>query len=88
MGHEKHQLNLNEYKFNILRRLCSINSSLNTLKLLDKFDAFIAGHIAKHVDKDRGNLSYLSSTIADEFISVTAKKITEMIVAKVVKAKY
>ena len=61
---------------------------INTLKLLAKFDAFIAGHIAKYAGKGRGSVSYLSSTIANEFISVTAKKITEMNVAEVVKAKY
>ncbi|KAI6660623.1 Zinc finger MYM-type protein 1-like [Oopsacas minuta] len=55
---------------------------INTLKLLAKFDAFIAGHIAKYADKGRESVSYLSSTIAHEFIAVIAEKITDTIVAE------
>ncbi|KAI6650123.1 hypothetical protein LOD99_6205 [Oopsacas minuta] len=40
-------------------RFNSINSGnyINTLKLLAKFDTFIAGHIAKYADKGRGSAS-------------------------------
>ncbi|KAI6651087.1 Zinc finger MYM-type protein 1 [Oopsacas minuta] len=71
-------------------RFNSITSGnyINTLKLLAKFDAFIAGHIAKYADKGRGSVSYLSSTIADESIAVIAEKITDTIVAELKKAKY
>ncbi|KAE9544393.1 hypothetical protein AGLY_001572 [Aphis glycines] len=40
------------------------------LELISKFDPFIANHITNFGNKGRGNVSYLSSTICDEFISL------------------
>ncbi|XP_025410523.1 uncharacterized protein LOC112683629 [Sipha flava] len=41
---------------------------LGYLELLAKFDPFLSAHIAKYGNKGKGNVSYLSSTICDEFI--------------------
>ena len=48
---------------------------LGTLELLAKFDPFLASHIEKFGNKGRGNVSYLSSTICDEFINILAEKV-------------
>ena len=61
---------------------------INTVKLFAKFDELISGHITIYAHKRRGSMSYLSSTIAGEFIAVIAKKITDTIIAEVRKARY
>ena len=61
---------------------------LGTLELLAKCDAFLASHIEKFGNCGRGNVSYLSSTICDEFIQLVGKYITEMISKEVKKSKY
>ena len=56
--------------------------------MLVKYDAFFASHIEKFGNCGRGNISYLSSTICDEFIQLVGEYIAEMILKEVKKSKY
>lgn len=48
----------------------------------------MAQHLAKYGNQGRGNVSYLSSTICDEFVVLIANKIRSEIVAQIKTAKY
>jgi hypothetical protein len=61
---------------------------LGCLVLISKFDPFIANHITNFGNKGRGNVSYLSSTICDEFISLMSKLVIDNITNKIKKYKY
>ncbi|XP_050547950.1 uncharacterized protein LOC126909558 [Daktulosphaira vitifoliae] len=61
---------------------------LECLELISKCDPFIANHISNHGNKGRGNVSYLSSTICDEFISLMSKTVIDNIVIQIKKLKY
>jgi len=61
---------------------------LGTLELLAKFDPFLANHIEKFGNKGRGNVSYLSSTICEEFINILAEKVKHFIREELRDAKY
>jgi len=61
---------------------------LGCLELISKFDAFLGNHISNHGNKGRGNVSYLSSTICDEFISLMSKTVIDNIVIQIKKSKY
>ena len=41
---------------------------LGCIELLSKFDPFLAEYLRRHGNPGKGNVSYLSSTICDEFI--------------------
>lgn len=45
---------------------------LGTLELLSKFDPFLDEHMKKYGNSGKGNPSYLSATICEEFIEVMA----------------
>jgi hypothetical protein len=45
---------------------------LGLLKLIAKFDPFLANHIKKFGSKGSGVTSYLSKTVCDEFIQIMA----------------
>ena len=61
---------------------------LGLLELLAQFDNFLAEHIRRFSNSGRGVPSYLSSTICNEFVQLTAKEITTKIANEVKKAKY
>lgn len=61
---------------------------LGCLELISKFDPFLGNHISNHGNKGRGNVSYLSSTICDEFISLMSKTVIDNIVIQINKSKY
>jgi len=56
---------------------------LGCLELISKLDPFLANHILNHGNKGRGNVSYLSSTICDEFISLMNKTVIDNIVIQI-----
>ena len=55
---------------------------LGTLKLLAKFDPFIADHIEKHGKQGRESVSYLSSTICNELIDIMVGKCSDLSLMK------
>ena len=61
---------------------------LGYLELVAKFDPFLNEHLQKYGNPGKGNVSYLSATICDEFISVLAKAVHDKIVSEVKEAKY
>lgn len=52
---------------------------LGLLKLIAKFDYFLASHIKKFGNKGSGVTSYLFKTICDEFIQIVAHKVRDSI---------
>jgi len=61
---------------------------LGCLELISKFDPFLASHINKYSNKSRGNVSYLSGRICDEFIDLMSKTVLEIICKEIKLAKY
>ena len=61
---------------------------LGCLELLSKFDPFLCEHIRSRGNPGRGHVSYLSSTIFDEFIELLGATVHEKIVSEIKKAKY
>ena len=61
---------------------------LGILEFLSKFDPFLAQHIERHGTPGRGNVSYLSSTICDEFITIMGEYVLKQIVKELKSAKY
>jgi len=61
---------------------------LGSLELLAKFDPFLAKHIETHGNKGRGHVSYLSSTICDEFILIMGNKVIKKIIDELKLSKY
>jgi hypothetical protein len=61
---------------------------LGVMELIGKFDTFTAEHLKKHGNPGRGNVSYLSDTIVDEFIALMADKVLSAIVSELKQAKY
>lgn len=53
-----------------------------------EFDPFLANHIITRGNPGKGNTSYLSSTICDEFINLMAKHVTNKIVNEIKQYKY
>lgn len=58
------------------------------LEIIAEFDPFLATHIDKYGNPGKGQTSYLSSTICDEFISLIASKIRIKIFAEVKSSKH
>lgn len=58
------------------------------LELIAQFDPFLAEHISRYSNPGRGQTSYLSSTICEEFIGLIAEKVTETILEEIKSAKY
>ena len=48
---------------------------LGCLELLSEYDPFLAQHIEKYGNRGRGNPSYLSSTICEEFVLLMAEEV-------------
>jgi hypothetical protein len=61
---------------------------MGCLGLIAKFDPFLSGHISKYGNQGKGNVSYLSSIICDEFLSLMNNLVLRKIVAEIIEAKY
>ena len=66
---------------------------LGAFELISKFDSFLAAHIEKQrvlqeENRGRRTISYLSSTICNEFIQLMAKMVLKVIISEVQSAKY
>lgn len=61
---------------------------LGILELLGKYDPFLSNHIKQFGNQGRGRVSYLSSSVCNEFISSIAKAIENQIISEVQDAKY
>ena len=61
---------------------------LGCLELIAEFDPFLQEHLKVYGNKGRGNPSYLSSNISNEFILVMGGKVMSTILAEIQKAKY
>ena len=61
---------------------------LGLLELLSQFDPFLAEHIRRYGNKGRGQVSYLSSTICEEFVKLLSDRVKAKIIAEIKKAKY
>ncbi|XP_067119565.1 zinc finger MYM-type protein 1-like [Centruroides vittatus] len=67
---------------------CQNGNYIGALEYLAEFDEFLASHIKQYGSAGRGNVSYLSSTICDEFIEILNEKMLETFVSEVKAAKY
>lgn len=61
---------------------------LGILELISQFDPFLAEHIKTYGQKGRGSVSYLSSTICEEFIDMMGEKTRQVIAEDLRDAKY
>ncbi|GAB0086489.1 zinc finger MYM-type protein 1-like [Sergentomyia squamirostris] len=61
---------------------------LGIIELISKFDPFLAEHLAKHANKGRGHVNYLSKTIVEQLIKIMAKRVRKEIVSRIKRAKY
>lgn len=61
---------------------------LGALELLAEYDPFLKSHIEQKANKGKGSVSYLSSTIADEFIAIIAEEARMIIVNAIRQSKY
>ncbi|XP_065664586.1 zinc finger MYM-type protein 1-like [Hydra vulgaris] len=61
---------------------------LETLELLSQFDPFLHEHMKKHGNSGKGNTSYLSANICEEFICLMGNKVMSEIISELKKAKY
>lgn len=61
---------------------------LGLLELIAQFDPFLNNHLQKYGNPKRGNVSYLSSSICDEFIGVLSKHVRDFISSEARSAKY
>ena len=61
---------------------------LGLLELLSQFVPFLAEHIRRYGNKGRDQVSYLSSTICEEFIKLLSDRVKAKIIAEIKKAKY
>ncbi|KAI9552608.1 putative zinc finger MYM-type protein 1-like [Daphnia sinensis] len=61
---------------------------LGLLELLALHDAFLAKHLASYGNKGKGNTSYLSANICEQFIQLLAEKVEAYIVEELKEAKY
>ena len=61
---------------------------LGIIELLAEHDTFLAEHIQRRANKGKGHVSYLSSTICNEFIELLWQEVQQHIVSEVKAAKY
>lgn len=61
---------------------------LGCVELLAEFDPFLADHLKKFGNPGKGNISYLSANICNEFIDLMAKQVQKTIINEVKLAKY
>lgn len=58
------------------------------LEFISKFDPFLSNHIKSYGNAGRGSVSYLSTTICNEFIEIMARQLTQKIINEVKAAIY
>ena len=61
---------------------------LGLLKLLAKFDPFMAEHIKAHANKGNGHTLYLFKIICEEFICLIGSSVHDSIICKLMNSKY
>ena len=61
---------------------------LGCLELLAEYDPFLAQHIERYGNSGRGNPSYLSSTMCEEFVLLMAEELKQVIINEIASAKY
>lgn len=61
---------------------------LGTLELLAEWDPLLKSHLENYGNKGRGNTSYLSSTICNEFIELLAVEVRSKILEAIRHSKY
>ena len=61
---------------------------LGVMELISEFDPFLKEHLQKYGNMGKGNPSYLSATIADEFILLMGEKVLHEIISEIKQAKY
>ena len=61
---------------------------LGIRELIAKYDSFLDLHIKKFGNKGRGNTSYLSSTICEEFILLMGQRVLNNIISELKSAKF
>ncbi|XP_065675555.1 zinc finger MYM-type protein 1-like [Hydra vulgaris] len=61
---------------------------LGTLELLSQFDPFLHEHMKKYGNSGKGNTSYLSANICEEFICLMGNKVLSEIISELKKEKY
>uniref|UniRef100_A0A3B1JF76 TTF-type domain-containing protein n=1 Tax=Astyanax mexicanus TaxID=7994 RepID=A0A3B1JF76_ASTMX len=61
---------------------------LGIIELLSKFDPFLAEHLQRFGGKGKGSVSYLSSTVCEEFIHLMGQRTKQAIVNKIKESKY
>ncbi|XP_063910511.1 zinc finger MYM-type protein 1-like [Zophobas morio] len=60
----------------------------NCLEYLSEFDPFLANHLKQYGHAGKGNASYLSPSIAEEFIQLMGKQVKSYILQEVKESKY
>ena len=58
------------------------------LELISLYDSFLRNHIAKHVNKGSGHVSYFSSTICNELIKLMGDSVMSVIIKELKDAKF
>ncbi|XP_011860156.1 PREDICTED: zinc finger MYM-type protein 1-like [Vollenhovia emeryi] len=58
------------------------------LELIAEFDPFLKQHINMYANKGRGNVSYLSKTICEEFIELLSRRVLTQIKNEIKESKY
>ncbi|XP_076831848.1 kinase suppressor of Ras 1-like isoform X2 [Brachyhypopomus gauderio] len=61
---------------------------LGIIELLAKFDPFLAEHLQRFGGKGKGSVSYLSSTVCEEFIHLMGQRTKQAIVNEFKESKY
>lgn len=71
-------------------RFGSVNNGnyMGLLELVSQFDPFLKEHITRFGNAGRGNPSYLSSTICEEFVNLMGDKVLSEIINQIKLAKY
>lgn len=61
---------------------------LGLLELLAEFDPFLSEHINTHGNKGKGNTSYLSKDVCEEFINLIGTRMLDKIISEIKMCKY
>jgi len=61
---------------------------LGCLELISQFDPFLLEHLNKYGNQGKGNPSYLSANICNEFINIMGRQVLNKIISELKVAKY